>query len=133
MRCTWGKWESTVRPEATDGKAVNLRTWHAVVVNEGKNFEKAAVSWQILDAAGKTVATAEAPAQVIDVDGKASFEATAKLSDPALWSVETPNLYSAIVTVETGGKPRDAERVSFRRAIPPLRCRSWVSSSTESR
>ena len=27
--------------------------------------------------------------------------------------MDEPNLYSAIVTVETGGKTRDAERVSF--------------------
>jgi beta-galactosidase len=107
-----GKWESYVRPKATDGEAVNLEL-ATEVVNEGKNFEKAGVSWQILDAAGKTVATAEAPAQVIDVDGKASFTALAKLSSPALWSVETPNLYTAIVTVKTDGKTRDAERMNF--------------------
>jgi len=107
-----GQWESYVRPKATDGKAVNLEL-ASVVVNEGKNFETAAVSWQVLDAAGKTVATADAPAQVIDVDGKASFAASAKLSDPALWSVDAPNLYTAIATVKTDGKTRDAERVSF--------------------
>jgi beta-galactosidase len=107
-----GKWESTVRPEATDGKAVNLRL-ATVVVNEGKNFETAAVSWQILDAAGKTVATAKAPVKTVDVDGHTSLEASAQLSDPALWSADEPNLYSAIVTVETNGEPRDAERVSF--------------------
>ena len=38
---------------------------------------------------------------------------TAQLANPALWSVDAPNLYSAIVTVEAGGKPRDAERISF--------------------
>ena len=81
--------------------------------NEGKQAESAKVSWQILDAAGKTVATAEAAAQSIAVDGSATFTATAKLANPALWSVDEPNLYSAIVTVEAGGKPRDAERVSF--------------------
>jgi beta-galactosidase len=107
-----GQWESTVRPEATDGKAVNLEL-ATVVVNDGKNFEKAAVSWQVLDAAGKTVAAAEAPAQVIDVDGRVSFAASAKLSDPALWSVDEPNLYTAIVTVKTAENVRDAERVSF--------------------
>jgi beta-galactosidase len=106
------RWESTVRPMAADGNAVNLQL-AAAVVNEGKNFEVAAVSWQILDAVGKTVATARASAQTVDVDGQASFEALAQLSDPALWSVDEPNLYSAIVTVETNGKPRDAERVSF--------------------
>ncbi|MGB8844413.1 MAG: beta-galactosidase GalA, partial [Terracidiphilus sp.] len=107
-----GRWESTVRPMATDGKAVNLQL-ATVVVNEGKNFETAAVSWQILDAAGKTVATARAPVQTINVDEQASFEALAQLDDPAHWSADEPNLYSAIVTVETNGKPRDAERVSF--------------------
>ena len=73
----------------------------------------AKVRWQILDASGKTVVTARAPAQQIAADGAASFEATADPADPALWSVDAPNLYSAIVTVETKGKPRDAERVSF--------------------
>ncbi len=107
-----GKWDSTVRPEATDGKAVNLRL-ATVVENEGRHIESAAVSWEILDAAGKTVATAKAPAQRIEVDGKASFEAMAPLSDPILWSVDEPNLYKAIVTVETDGKTRDAEQLNF--------------------
>jgi beta-galactosidase len=107
-----GKWESYVRPKATDGEAVNLEL-ATVVVNESGDLEKATVSWQILDAAGKTMATAEAPAQVIDVEGKVGFAASAKLSSPALWSVETPNLYTAIVTVKTGDKVRDAERITF--------------------
>ena len=106
-----GKWESTVRP-ALNGNAATL-TLGTVVQNEGKQAESAKVSWQILDAAGKTVATAEAAAQSIAVDGAATFTATAKLANPALWSVDEPTLYSAIVTVEAGGKPRDAERVAF--------------------
>ncbi len=106
-----GKWESTVRT-ALSGDAATL-TLDTVVQNDGKQTESAKVSWQILDADGKPVATAEAPAQSIAVDGSAAFSATVKLSDPKLWSVDEPNLYSAIVTVEAGGKPRDAERVSF--------------------
>ncbi len=60
------------------------------------------------------MATAEAPAQT-DCGGWVGdvLAATAKLANPALWSVDEPNLYSAIVTVETDGKARDAERVSF--------------------
>ena len=107
-----GKWESTVRT-AVSGDSSAVLTLATVVANEGKQAESAKVSWQIVDAAGKTVATAEAPAQTVAVDGTASFTATANLADPALWSVDAPNLYSAIVTVETGGKTRDAERVSF--------------------
>jgi len=107
-----GQWESTVRAdEIADGSAtLRLST---VVQNQGKGAENVKVSWQILDAAGKTVARAEADAKVLGVDGSASFAATAVVANPNLWSVETPTLYSAIVTVETGGKTRDAERVSF--------------------
>ena len=42
-----------------------------------------------------------------------NIHCNANLASPALWSPETPNLYSAIVTVESDGKPRDAERVTF--------------------
>ncbi|MGA7832500.1 MAG: beta-galactosidase GalA [Terracidiphilus sp.] len=106
-----GRWESTVRAELNGGSAtLALGT---VVQNEGKETERASVSWQVLDAEGKIVATAESAAQAIAVDGSAGFTATAKLDDPALWSVDAPNLYTAIVTVEANGKPRDAERISF--------------------
>jgi len=106
-----GRWESWVRTDVGSGSAqLALAT---VVENQGKQAESAKVTWKIQDAAGKTVATAEAAAQTIDVDGSAKFAATARLDAPLLWSVEEPNLYSAIVTVEAGGKARDAERVSF--------------------
>src|ERR1017187_7417908 len=106
-----GKWESTVRSTLSGGNATLLLA--TVVQNEGKQDESARVTWQILDASGKTVATAEAPAQLIAVDGAVKFSATAKLPAAKLWSVDEPNLYSVIVTVESGGKTRDAERVSF--------------------
>jgi beta-galactosidase len=115
----FGHWESTVRSALTTsatkaassvGATLTLAT---IVQNEGKQAETAKVSWQILDGAGKTVATAESATQSIAVDGSASFTAAAKLANPSLWSVEAPTLYSAIVTVEAGGKPRDAERVNF--------------------
>ncbi len=106
-----GRWESTVRAELnSDGGTLSLGT---VVVNKGNDPESASVSWQILDAAGKTVATAMAPAQPIAVDGTGRFEATAKIAQPALWSIETPNLYTAVVSVKSGDKTRDAERITF--------------------
>jgi len=106
-----GKWESTVRTAVSANSAT--LTLGTVVENQGKQAESAKVSWKILDSAGKTVATVEAPAQSIAVDGAATFTATARLASPVLWSVDTPNLYSAIVTLEASGKVRDAERVSF--------------------
>ena len=106
-----GQWESYERSEVS-GSTATL-TLGTIVENEGRQEETARVKWQILDAAGKTVATAESPAQPIGVDGSATFRATAKIPNPALWSVETPNLYQTIVRVEAGGKSRHAERVSF--------------------
>ncbi len=106
-----GKWESTVRCSISGNSAtLALAT---VVKNDGKHAESAKVTWRILDADGETVATAESPARSIEVDGTTAFTATAKLPNPRLWSVDGPNLYSAIVAVESDGEARDAERVSF--------------------
>jgi beta-galactosidase len=106
-----GRWESTVRASVNASSATLALS--TMIENESKQTESARVSWQILDAAGKTVATAEARAQSIDVDRSAVFTATTRLANLTLWSVDKPHLYSAIVTVESGGKVRDAERVSF--------------------
>ena len=106
-----GKWESTVRI-ALNEKSATL-SLGAVVENQGKQVENAKVTWQILDAAGKTVATSETTPQPIGINGVTNFTANAKLANPALWAVDSPNLYSAIVKVEAGGKTRDAERVNF--------------------
>ena len=106
-----GKWDSTVRAAANgDSATLALAT---MVENQARQPESAKVTWQILDASGNTVATAEAAPQSIAIDRAAEFSATAILANPALWSVDSPNLYSAVVTIETNGKPRDAERIPF--------------------
>ena len=105
------EWESVVRSKLDGANAaLDLTT---SVINEGRQAENAGVSWKIVDSSGKTVATAEAPAQSIAVDGVATYSATAALASVALWSVDQPNLYAAIITVTTNGQARDAERVSF--------------------
>ena len=106
-----GRWDSYVRPAIT-GSAATLGLG-TVVQNESKQAENCRVQWQILDAAGNVVATAESTSQSLAADGSATFTAEANLSNPALWSPETPNLYSAVITVESGGRVRDAERVTF--------------------
>ncbi len=106
-----GKWESYARTTVSGTTAtVSLGT---VVQNDSAAAASAKVSWKIVDSTGKTVATAEAASQSIASDGTATYAATAKIANPALWSVESPNLYSAIVTVESGGKVSDAERFNF--------------------
>ena len=105
------KWESYVRADAKNGVAtLNLGT---VVQNDGKDAEDCRVRWEIRDSAGKTVVTAEAAPQSIASDSSGTLTATAKFANPELWTPETPNLYSAIVSVESGGKTRDAEHIRF--------------------
>jgi len=106
-----GNWDSTVRTTVSGDSATLALA--AVVQNEGKEAANAKVSWKIVDSKGATVATAEAPAHPIPVGGSTTYTASAKLVKPALWSVDEPNLYSALVTVEVDGKVRDAERVTF--------------------
>ena len=106
-----GSWDSTVRT-SVKGNAATL-SLTTVVQNQGQQADGCRVRWQILDAAGKVVGTADSTAQSVAADGSASFTASASIANPALWSPETPNLYSTVVTVEAGGKARDAERISF--------------------
>jgi len=106
-----GSWESYVRP-TVKGNAATLGLG-TVVQNQNREAETCRVRWQVVDAAGKVVAAAEAPPQSVAPDSGATFTASASLASPALWSLETPHLYSAVVTVESSGMPRDAERLRF--------------------
>jgi len=106
-----GQWESYVRSDLKGNVAtLSLGT---VVQNEGTKAETCRVRWQILDASGKTVGSADSAPQQVSGDGSTTFTASTKLANPALWSLESPNRYSAIVSVESDGKTRDAERISF--------------------
>jgi len=106
-----GPCESYIRTAMKGSAAsVNLGT---IVQNEGAQAETCRVRWRILDAAGKVVATADSAVQPVAIDGSAVFAANVNLPSPALWSPETPNLYSALVTLESAGKARDAERITF--------------------
>jgi beta-galactosidase len=106
-----GRWDSCVRT-VVNGNPTEL-SLATVVRNEGKEATGARVRWQILDADGKVVATADTPEKRIDHDAVAGFAAAAQIANPLLWSPEEPHLYTAVVTVESDGKVRDAERISF--------------------
>jgi beta-galactosidase len=108
-----GRWESYVRQSVQTrgtGAALELGT---VVNNQGRQAETCIVRWQILDATGKVVGNGESSPKSIPPDGSAAITATANIQNPSRWSPETPHLYSAVITVESGGKMRDAERVNF--------------------
>src|SRR5215469_12096526 len=105
------RWESYIR-STVKGNAATL-SLASIVQNQGHQPENCRVHWQIFDAAGKSVATADAAQQSIAPEASTTFTAGAHLPNPALWSPETPNLYTAIATVDSAGKTRDAERITF--------------------
>ncbi len=111
-----GQWDSYVRT-TLKGNAVSL-SLGTVVRNKSNQAENCRVRWQILDSSGKIVAKADSASQAVQADGSATFTASANLANPALWSPEAPNLYSALVSVELDppqlALPRhDAELIIF--------------------
>ncbi len=106
-----GKWDSTVR-SSVKGETARLAL-STIVQNESDQPVNAKARWKLLDATGALVAVAESPMQSIPDWDSRPFSAVATLSNPSLWGVGEPNLYSAVLTVESGGKVRDTERVIF--------------------
>jgi beta-galactosidase len=108
-----GKWESWVRAKVS-GKAAKLELG-TIVMNEGKLPVPIDVEWEILDPKGNRVpgqanASRSTP---LNPDESEKYTAELTISNPELWSIDEPNLYSAIIRVKSDGNLRDAERVSF--------------------
>ncbi len=107
-----GKWESYVRTEPQGSQAV--LSFGTQVKNDGTKSETFRVSWRFFDPSGKQVASSQFAEHTVEPGTQVEVEESGKLlANPVLWAVDSPNLYSAIVTVEAGGKVRDAERLSF--------------------
>ena len=73
------------------------------VQNDAGDVPKALVSWEILDAEGKSVATATT-GEAVSIDGGTHQTVTEqlRLSGARLWSPETPYLYTLVTTVKGG-------------------------------
>jgi beta-galactosidase len=103
--------ESFIRT-AIEGRVATL-SLGTEAVNRGASAAGVLVRWNILDAEGKSVAQVASAPQTIAPDSRAVFAASAKLADPALWSPETPTLYTAVVTVEGADGVLDSETIPF--------------------
>jgi beta-galactosidase len=108
-----GKWESYARAEIK-GNAAKL-SLGTVVVNDGTKSEPVDVKWEIVDPEGKSISGTAAASRStpLQPDESATYTGEMTIASPVLWSVDAPNLYTAVVTVSSGGKVRDAERISF--------------------
>jgi len=104
----WGVFITT--PEATSSAAkVSLRTR---VANEGSQLSNVTVETRLLDKSGKNVGGAKSNLSIAPgKDEEAAQEITVKT--PALWSPESPTLYSAVSTVSKNGKIVDQVTTPF--------------------
>lgn len=98
---------SEVRP----GSA--MLTVQTEVDNDGHSEESCRVVTTIVDAAGKTVNSATSLPVTIPAGGQGNFKQQIVVKNPALWSLEEPNLYKAITVVQVGGAATDRYETSF--------------------
>jgi len=90
-----------VSSEVSPGAAVV--TISTEVANDSDAPRTCRLVSQVMDAAGKVVAAAESKPAEIGPWSVREFKQQVKVANPALWSVETPNLYRAAAAVEAGG------------------------------
>jgi len=98
---------SNVKDAAAD---VTARTR---IINESDQPAKLRAAWAVLDAEGKTVATAASSETAIEP--WAEFEPVGRmtLSNPRLWSVESPNLYRLATVLHCGSQEVDKVETPF--------------------
>jgi beta-galactosidase len=105
--------ESYVRP-GLNGNIAEL-SLGTVVQNDGRDPAPVNVTWEIFDPKGTRLpagARASQPAPLLP-DESGTYTSAVGIENPMLWSPDEPNLYTAIITVKTTGKTRDAERITF--------------------
>jgi beta-galactosidase len=105
---TWGVFVTT--PDVSKEKAtVKIAS---EVLNAGNTESDVIVHTHVLDSQGKAVGTAESklhlPAGKTDLT-----EQTVEVPSPKLWSLDTPNMYSANVEIVAAGKTTDRVSTHF--------------------
>jgi len=104
----WGVFVSTA--SATPARAqIRIET---TVRNDSGAPVTATVETRLLDAQGRPVATASAPAPV-GTAAEATVAATAAIARPRLWAPDTPVLYRAVTQVRVGGRVVDEVTTPF--------------------
>ena len=105
------QWGTFVRSDLQDGRA--LLTINTEVQNESGEEQLCRVTSRILRIEGQSVASVESRAQKIAPGETFVFESQPVIANPGLWSVEEPNLYRLITTVNAGGVIVDQTETSF--------------------
>ncbi len=105
------KWGTFVRADVRPHEAaVLIRT---EVDNHSQGTQRARIISTVYDPYGQAVGnTTATPVDIPEWDGHA-YEQEITVSRPALWSLETRNLYNLVTEVETGGRIVDRYQTRF--------------------
>jgi len=104
----WGVYVKTPSVSET-AAAVNVAT---TLVNSGTENLDVALQVQIIDPDGAVAGTAEIQAE-LSPGTKQDVDQHVSITNPTLWSVDNPQLYTAKVTVLLNGKESDVVNASF--------------------
>ena len=104
----WGVYVTTPKVSVTEA-TVKVAT---TISNEQELKKDIVVRTRILDADGKVVKETESR-QSVDGNHKTDISQDIILESPKLWSIDSPNLYQAQVTVLAGDRAEDITNTSF--------------------
>jgi beta-galactosidase len=104
----WGNFvSSNVRGKSA---SVSVKT---EVRNDSDVERNCRVTSRVIDPNGRTVATAQSKTMNAPSNSTVEFSAQATVSNPLLWSLEKPNLYRIVTSVESTGAVTDVDETSF--------------------
>jgi beta-galactosidase len=104
----WGTYVTTPEVGASSAK-VNLKTR---VQNEGDSTARVRLVTRIVDAAGAEVAREET-SQTVEAKAAHEFNQDATIKSPALWSPDSPTLYTAVCEVYRDNQLTDRVETKF--------------------
>jgi len=98
-------------PSVTEDKAVVH--FSADIVNEAETAKGIEALIHIIDSSQKVVVEKTVAVNELKKGEKTTVNEDIEITNPALWSVESPNLYSAVVSIKTGDRVSDETAASF--------------------
>ena len=104
----WGTYVTTPEVDASRAR-VSMRT---TVQNESDSAARVRLVTRLLDSSGAEVARAEDGGGV-EAKGSREFEQDAAIKDPALWSPDSPALYTSVTEVYREGQLTDRVETRF--------------------
>lgn len=104
-------WGVFVRTPEVSADAASVRI-EVQVLNKGPQTQDAKLVTDILDPAGKIVAT-QTSSVPLEAGGEQGVVQEIQLSNPLLWDVDSPQLYTAVSRLEAGGERSRDYRTAF--------------------